>query len=77
MQDYTQIDPPMEIRATGHNTLLGIAQGTLCLLVVVRDTHDICRRTIKLPIVVVPGLGRNLLSTAMSAQKGVKPIITK
>ena len=74
MQDYTQIDPPMEIKAAGHNTLLGIAQGTL--LVVVRDTQDICR-TVKLPIVLVPGLGRNLFSTAMEAQKGVKTVITK
>ena len=74
MQDYTKISPPMEIEAAGHNTLLGIAQGTL--LVVVRDTHDICR-TVKLPIVLVPGLGRNLFSTAMAFQKGVKTIITK
>ena len=64
----------MEIKAAGHNTLLGIAQGTL--LVVVRDTQDICR-TVNLPIVLVPGLGRNLFSTAMAAQKGVKTTITK
>ena len=74
MQDYTRISPPMEIKAAGHNTLLDIAQGTL--LVVVRDTQDICR-TVKLSIVLVPGLGRNLFSTAMAAQKGVKTIITK
>ena len=74
MQDYTKISPPMEIKAAGHNTLLGIAQGTL--LVVVRDTQGICR-TVKLPIVLVPGLGRNLFSTAMAAQKGVKTTILK
>ena len=74
MQDYTKISPPMEIKAAGHNTLLGIAQGTL--LVVVRDTQDICR-TVKLPIVLVLGLGRNLFSIAMAAQNGVKTIITK
>ena len=74
MQNYTQIDPSMEIKAACHNTLYGIAQGIL--LVVVRDTQDICR-TPKLPIVLVPGLGRNLFSTAMAAQKGVKTIITK
>ena len=45
MEVYTPIDPPMEIKAAGHNTLFGIAQGTL--LVVVRDTQDICR-TVKL-----------------------------
>ena len=68
MQDYAQISPPIEIKATGHNTLFGIAQGTL--LVVVRDTQDVCR-TVKLPIVLVPRLGLNLFSTAMAAQKGV------
>ena len=74
MQDYNQINPPMEIKAAGHNTLFGIAQGTL--LVVVCDTLDVCR-TVKLPIVLVPGLGRILFSTAMAAQKGVKTIITQ
>ena len=74
MQDYTQISPPMEIKAAGHNTLFGIAQGTL--LVVVRDTQDVCR-TVQLPIVFVPGLERNIFSTAMAAQKGVKTVFTK
>ncbi|CAN0279405.1 unnamed protein product, partial [Ascophyllum nodosum] len=76
MQDYTKISPPMEIKAAGHNTLLGIAQGTLLVVLIVRDTQDICR-AVKLPIVLVPGLGRNLFSTAMAAQRGVKTIITK
>ena len=29
MQGYTEINPPMEIKAAGHKTLFGIAQGTL------------------------------------------------
>ena len=66
---YTEINPPMEIKAAGHNTLFGTAQGIL--LVVVHDTQDVCR-TVKLPIVLVPGLGRNLFSTALAAQKDVK-----
>ena len=74
MQVYTPIDPPMKIKAAGHNTLFGVAQGTL--LLVVRDTQDICR-TVKLPMVLVPGLGQNIFSTAMAAQKGVNTIITK
>ena len=53
MQDYTQINPPMELEAAGHNTLFGTARGIL--LVVVHDTKDV-GRTIKLPIVLVPGL---------------------
>ena len=74
MQGYTQISPPMETKAAGHNTLFGIAQGSL--LVVVRYTQDVCR-TVKLPIVLVPGLGRNLFSTAMAVKKGVKTVFTK
>ena len=74
MQDCIEICSPMEIKAAGHNTLTGTAQGTL--LVVVCDTQYICR-DVKLPIVLVPGLGRNLFFTAMAAQKGVKTTITK
>ena len=48
MHDYNEVNPPMEIEAAGNNTLFGTAQGIL--LVVVRDTQDICR-TVKLPIV--------------------------
>ena len=70
MQGYVEINPPMEI----HNTLFGTAQGIL--LVVVRDTQDVCR-TVKLPIVLVPGLERNLFSTATAAQKSVKTVFTK
>ena len=66
---YTEINPPMEIKAAGHNTLFGTAQGIP--LVVVRDTQDVCR-TIQLPILLVLGLGRNLFSTALAARKDVK-----
>ena len=40
------------------------------------DTQDVCR-AVKLPIVLVPGLGKYLFSTALAAQKGVKTIFTK
>ena len=63
----------MEIEAAGHNTLSGTAQGIL--LALVRNTQDVCW-TLKLPIVIVPGLGR-FFSTALAAQKGVKTIFTK
>ena len=39
MLDYTEINPPMEVRAAGVNTLYGTAQGIL--LVLVRDTQDV------------------------------------
>ena len=54
MLEYTKINPPtMEMKAAGHNPFFGTAQGIP--LVVVRDTPDDCR-TVKLPIVLVPGL---------------------
>ena len=74
MQDYTEINPPVEIKAADHNTLFGTAQGIL--LVVVRDAQDVCR-SVELPIDLVPGLGRNRFFTALTAQKGVKTIFTK
>ena len=58
----------------GHNTLFDTAQGIL--LVVVRDTQDVCR-TVKLSIVFVPDLGRNRFSTALAAQKSIKTAFTK
>ena len=74
MQDYTEKNPPMKIKATGHNTPFGTAHDIL--LVAVHDTQDICR-AVKLPIVLVSGLGRNIFSTALAAQKGVNIIFTK
>ena len=55
MMNYTKKKTPMEIKAAGYNTLFGTAQGIL--LVLVRDTQDVCR-TINLPIVLVPVLWR-------------------
>ena len=74
MLHYAEINPPMEFKAAGHNTLFGTAQGIL--LVVLRDTQDVYR-TVKLPILFVSGLRRNIFFTALAAQKGVKTIFTK
>ena len=73
MLAYTEINPPMEIKAADHNTLFGTARGIL--LVLVRDTLDVCR-TVKLPTIRVPGLGRNIFFTALTAQKGVNTSFT-
>ena len=56
MQQGTNINPPMEIKAAGDNILYGTGQGVL--LILVRDTDDVCRN-VKLPVVLVPGLKRN------------------
>ena len=74
MLEYTRMEPPMEITAAGDNVLRDTAQGIL--LVVVRDTDDVLR-TVKFPIVLVPGLKRNLFSSSAAAEKDVKTIIEK
>ena len=72
--DYTEINPPTKIKKTGDGTLLGTAQGIL--LVLVRDTQDVCR-AVKLSVVYVPGLKINLFSNVAAAQKGLKVVFTK
>ena len=52
----------------------GTAQGIL--LVVVCGTDNVLR-TVRLPIVLVPGFKRNIFSTSAAAQNGVKTIIEK
>ena len=69
MQDYTEIYPPTEVKAVDHNTLFGTAQGIL--LVEVRNTQDVCR-IVKLSIVLVPGLGRNIFLQRWQLQKVAK-----
>ena len=51
--------------------LRGTAQGIL--LIVVHGTDDVLR-AVKLLIVLVPDLKRNLFSASAAAQKGVKTI---
>ena len=74
MPEYTRIQPPMEITAAGDNVLRGTAQGIL--LVVVCGTNNVLR-TVKLPVVLVPGLKRELFSGSAAAQKSVKTIVEK
>ena len=74
MLEYSSINSPIEITAAGNNVLRGTTQGILQVLV--RGTDDVLR-TVKLPIVLVPGLKRNLFSSSAASQKGVKTIIEK
>ena len=63
LMEYTRIEPPMNITATGNNVLRGTAQGIV--LIVVRGTDDALRR-VKLPIVLVPGLKRSVFKFGRS-----------
>ena len=69
-----QNKPPMVIRAAGDNTLHSTLQGILH--VVVRDTDSVLR-TVKLPIVLVPGLKISIFSNLAAARKGAKTVIEK
>ena len=71
MLECPRIEPPIE-RATGENVLRGTAQGIL--LVVARSSNDVLK-TVKLPIVLVPGLKRNIFFSSAAPQKGVKTTI--
>ena len=59
MLEYTRVKTPMEITAASNNVLHGAAQGILLLIVVVHGTYD-ALRTVKLPIVLVPGLKKTI-----------------
>ena len=74
MLEYTKKEPPMEIRAAGDNMLYVTAQGIL--LVVVGGTDDVLRK-VELPIVLVPGLKRDIFSSWAAGQKNVKTVIVK
>ena len=74
MLEYTEIEHLMEMRAAGDNILHGTAQGIL--LVVVYDTGDVLRK-VRMPIILVSRLKRNLLSSLTAAQKSVKTVIEK
>ena len=61
----------MEITVAGNNVICSIAQGIL--LVVVHGTDETLK-TVKLHIVLVPGLKINLFSSTAAAEKGIKTI---
>ena len=72
MLKYTKIKPLVKIRAAVDNVLQGTAQGIL--QAVVRGRDDVLR-TVKLLIVLVPGLKGNLFLSSAAAQKCGKTII--
>ena len=64
----------MEIIVAGDNTLYDTAQGIL--LVVVRGTDDVMKK-VKLPIVLVPSLKRNLFPPCPYVKKMSKQLLKK
>ena len=72
MLEYTKKGPSIEIRVAGDYVLRDTAQGILLVVVCGSDYF----LTVKLPIVLMPGLlKRNLFSSLVAAQKGVKTVI--
>ena len=71
MSDYAVLDQPHKIYGVGGHILEGIGTGTIYGTVL-----DIHKRQVlvNVSVLVVPGLGRNLLSLPASASKGVATI---
>ena len=67
--ECTTIEPPMEVTEAENDVLLGTAQEIL-LVVIIRGTDNVLR-TVKRPIVQVPGLKRNTFSSSAVAQKAL------
>ena len=60
------MNPPMEIKAVVENISDGPAQDIL--LVLVRDTDDVCRK-VELPVVPVPGLKKIFFKCSCSTKR--------
>ena len=74
MLKYTMMKTPMGITAARNNVLRGTAQGIL--LVVVHGTYD-ALRTVKLLVVLVPGLKKNYFRVRPQLRKASKQSLNR
>ena len=73
MIEYTKIDPPLVIDVAGKGKLQGTAMGAV--KVNVSDHHGLAR-SIRLPFICVPTLGRHLLSGGTAMKHGIGVLFT-
>ena len=73
MFDYQELDTPRTITSAGLHTLLGTATGKIRSKVT--DSNGRIRMA-ALPIIIVPGIGRNLFSSSAAQGKGITTIIS-
>ena len=72
MNHYVQLDPPVTTKVAGNHRLYGVGQGVLFVQVL---DHIGSKHSVRLPVTVVPGLGRHLFSGGSAAARGVTMII--
>ena len=73
LREYQALQPPKIIYGAGSHELL--ATGTAELTIGVENTAGI-QREVNMSVVLVPGLGRNLLSSSAALANRVKKIIS-
>ena len=71
MVEYTKLDPPMNILTAGRHLLYGTAKGVLNTIAVDSEGNEHC---VKLPAVIVPGLGKHLFSPVEALLRGASTI---
>lgn len=68
------LDPPVTINPAGNQRLFGVGRGFLVVFVVF---HLGFKHSVRLPVTIVPGLGRHLFAAGTAAGKGVNLVIAK
>eukprot|EP00752_Nemacystus_decipiens_P017171 g15384.t1 len=72
MIEYTKIDPPLAITVAGQGQLHGTAKGALKVIVTDLQGNP---RSVRLPFICVPTLGRHLFSGGTARKQGVSTFI--
>ena len=73
LREYQALQPPKIVYGGGSHELL--ATGTANLTIVVENTAGV-QREVNMSVMLVPGLGRNLLPSSAALANGVETIIS-
>ncbi|CAM9901908.1 unnamed protein product [Sphacelaria rigidula] len=73
MVEVVKLDSPMTILTAGRHLLHGTAKGVLNTVVIDSEGYQ---RSVRLPAVIVPGLGEHLFSTVQALAKGASTIFS-
>lgn len=68
MHNYVRLEPFMTISTAGHHLLHGTGKGAITSIVTGSQGH---RRSVRLPAVIAPGVGKHLFSPVDVLTKGV------
>ncbi|CAN0529167.1 unnamed protein product, partial [Laminaria digitata] len=72
MKEYKTLTEPKPIETAGNKKVLATATGTICGHIINQSGEDI---PVRISVVVVPGIGRHLLSSARAMRSGVSTIL--